>query len=164
MLSKKYYYLLIILPIIILIDQITKIYIINNFSHGESIPVIADFFNITYVRNKGAIFGIFSDLDPSIRKPFFIILPIIALFIMLYLFKKTDKKDVIALISLSLIMSGAIGNFIDRIQYEYVVDFLDFHWKNKMHYPAFNVADSSITVGVFFMCWEILTSNKKAKN
>ena len=142
--NKKYFPLIIIFLIIVLIDQITKFYIASNFELYQSIEIIRGFFNITYIRNSGVAFGMFSNLKGSFIQIIFIAIYIIAIISILILYRETHGYSHIAL---SLIFSGAIGNLIDRIFRGEVVDFMDFHWQNY-HWPAFNVADSCITVGV----------------
>ncbi len=142
--NKKYFPLTIIFLIIVLIDQITKFYIASNFELYQSIEIIRGFFNITYIRNSGVAFGMFSNLKGSFIQIVFIAIYIIAIISILILYRETHGYSHIAL---SLIFSGAIGNLIDRIFRGEVVDFMDFHWQNY-HWPAFNVADSCISVGV----------------
>lgn len=146
--NPKYLILLAISGVIITIDQATKIYIHTRFALGESINVVENFFNITYVRNKGAAFGILSDLPDMIRESFFLAMTPVALFIILLLLKSVPKTDKIQILALSGIFGGAIGNYIDRIRFGYVIDFLDAHWYHKHAWPAFNVADSAIVCGV----------------
>ncbi|MBU6374725.1 MAG: signal peptidase II [Bdellovibrionales bacterium] len=149
--KRKHWILAFVPPALIFIDQWTKIIILNKFMLGESIPVISSFFNITYVRNTGAAFGFLATAHPSFRVPFFLVIPVIALVVIGYLFRKLPERDVKTALALSLVMGGAIGNLIDRVRLGYVVDFLDFHWKLQAHFPAFNVADSAICVGVALM-------------
>ena len=146
--NPKYLILLAVSGVIITIDQATKIYIHTRFALGESINVVENFFNITYVRNKGAAFGILSDLPDMIRESFFLAMTPVALFIILLLLKSVPKTDKIQILALSGIFGGAIGNYIDRIRFGYVIDFLDAHWYHKHAWPAFNVADSAIVCGV----------------
>ncbi len=134
--------------IVILIDQLTKNYILSAYEYGESSNVISDFFNITYVRNYGAAFGIFSKINPTIRDWFFLLMPPFAMAVILMMLKYTPDSDKIRKISLCAVFAGAMGNYIDRLRFGYVVDFLDFHYYQKYAWPAFNVADMSIVCGV----------------
>jgi len=135
----------------LILDQLTKIYIDTAFQLHESVEVIKNFFHITYVRNPGAAFGILS--DSSIRIPFFIAVSIIASLAILWYQRKVDIADHWQNTALGLIFSGAVGNLIDRVRLGEVIDFLDAHWYQH-HWPAFNVADSAICVGValMFLC------------
>lgn len=155
-LRKKYLILSVLTVAIIILDQITKMLVIQRFRLGESIPVIADFFSLTYIRNTGAAFGILASADPAFRVPFFIIVPVLALVAIAFIFRKLPPSDIKLSTALSLVIGGAIGNLIDRMSLGYVVDFLDFHWKYQYHFPAFNVADSAICVGVGILTLDLL--------
>ncbi|MBW2690528.1 MAG: signal peptidase II [Deltaproteobacteria bacterium] len=149
---SKYRTLSIIAAVILVLDQATKFYVDANFKLHETVPVIRGFFHLTYVRNKGAAFGILS--DSAIRIPFFITVSIIAMLGILWYIKHIRKDQKLALFSLSLVFSGAFGNLIDRIRFGEVIDFLDVFWQ-RHHWPAFNVADSAITVGVVLLFIEM---------
>jgi len=146
--NKKYLILAAISGLIIAIDQATKLYVHTKFLLGESITVIEGFFNITYVRNPGAAFGFMRNADEAFRDIFFLSLPPIALVIILAILRGVPGKDKIQIFALSCIFGGAIGNYIDRLRFRYVIDFLDFHYKEQFVYPAFNIADSAIVIGV----------------
>lgn len=157
----KYRLLLTLTSIIVTLDQLTKVYIEKSFSLHETVKVIPNFFNITSVRNQGAAFGFLA--DSSFREPFFISISLIAgLAILWYIHHlPADQKNFT--LPLALIFAGAMGNLIDRVRLGEVIDFIDVHWYGH-HWPAFNVADSAISVGVgllFFFMW--LHEKKKAK-
>jgi signal peptidase II len=154
--KRKYIVLLIISTLIVLLDQMTKLAVLERFRLGESVTVIEGFFNLTYVRNTGAAFGILAEAHPSFRIPFFLLVPVIALSAIAYIFRKIPEGDLKLASALALVVGGAIGNLIDRLAYGYVVDFLDFHWKYGYHFPAFNVADSAICVGVGVLMLDLL--------
>lgn len=149
--KRKYWILILLSVFVILLDQWTKALILARFQLGDSVPVLSSFFNITYVRNTGAAFGFLAGSSSSFRVPFFIIVPIVALTVIGLMFRKLPERDVQMASALALVMGGAVGNFIDRIQHGFVVDFLDFHWNYAAHFPAFNVADSAICIGVGLM-------------
>lgn len=134
--------------IILMLDQLSKIYIDRNFELSQSKRVISNFFHITYVRNPGAAFGIFS--DSAVRVPFFISISLIAALGILCYLRRVSSEKTWQHLSLGLIFSGAIGNLIDRLRLGEVIDFIDVHWYNY-HWPAFNIADSAICVGVGIM-------------
>ncbi len=142
---SKYRTLSIIALVILVLDQATKLYVDANFRLHETVPVIRDVFHLTYVRNKGAAFGILA--ESAVRIPFFIGVSIIAMLGILWYIKRIRDNQRLALIALSMIFSGAFGNLIDRVRLGEVIDFLDVFWRSY-HWPAFNVADSAITVGV----------------
>ncbi len=134
--------------VVILADQWTKILVLARFAYGESLVLIPDWFSLTYVRNTGAAFGFLADAHPSFRVPFFLIVPLIAMVVLGLLYRDLPKASRYRSMSLGLVSGGALGNLIDRVRLGYVVDFLDFHWKTSWYFPAFNVADSAICIGV----------------
>jgi signal peptidase II len=160
---SRYRTLAIITSVILVLDQATKLYVDANFRLHETVPVIRGFFHLTYVRNKGAAFGILA--DNAVRIPFFITVSVIAMIGILWYIKRIRADQRLALFSLSLIFSGALGNMIDRIRLGEVIDFLDVFWKHH-HWPAFNVADSAITVGVTLLFIEMWREDrhKQAKS
>ncbi len=157
---KKYSILAGIAAFIIAVDQITKFYILTHFQLGDSIVVIKDFFNITFVRNFGAAFGFLAESHPQFREWFFLLMPPAALVIILVLLKSVRDNDFLQISALSLIFGGAIGNYIDRLRFRYVIDFLDFHIQGKYTWPAFNVADSAIVCGVSILLIMMLFEKK----
>jgi signal peptidase II len=149
---RRYCTLSIITAIILALDQATKLYVDANFKLHETVPVIRGFFHLTYVRNKGAAFGILA--DNAVRIPFFITVSIVAMLGIIWYIRQLRADQKLAFFSLSLIFSGALGNLIDRIRLGEVIDFLDVFWQ-RHHWPAFNVADSAITVGVTLLFIEM---------
>ena len=136
-----------LLVVIVLLDQLTKAATQSNFSYGESYPLIEGFFSLTHVRNTGGAFGLLAGSGRLLRVSLFLLLPVGACFWLIRLIWIQRKaKSPLAGLTYTLILSGAIGNLIDRFFYGYVVDFLDFYW-GSTHFPAFNIADSAITVG-----------------
>lgn len=158
--KKKYIWLLLISGLFIALDQIIKIYVHTNFHLGESIQVIPNFFNLTYVRNPGAAFGFLAETHPQFREMFFLIMPPIALVIILAILRSVPDSDKYQIWALSSIFGGAIGNYIDRVRFRYVIDFLDFHLYNKYSWPAFNIADMAIVGGVILLLILMLLENK----
>ena len=129
---------------ILFFDQLSKYIITQKIPLGESIPIIKNIFHLTYILNRGAAFGIFKN-----QIPFFIILAIIAITVILFGLRR--KATLRIEVALSLILSGAIGNLIDRIRLNAVIDFLDFRiW------PVFNIADSAITIGAMLLAFSVL--------
>ncbi len=145
----------------LVLDQITKYIIMTQVKLYDTITVIPGFFNITHVRNKGAAFGLLSDLPDMWRSVFFITLTIIAVSVLIALIVKTSER--LPVYSFSLIAGGALGNLVDRIRYGEVVDFVQWYVKSY-YWPSFNVADSAITVGVVLLAIEMLfMSSTKAQ-
>lgn len=160
----KYLILAAISGAIITIDQLAKMYVHTHFSLGESVMVIENFFNLTYVRNSGAAFGIFGESHPLFREIFFLSMPPIAVLVILTILRGVAERDRVNIIALSLIFGGAIGNYIDRLRFRYVIDFLDFHIANQYTWPAFNVADMGIVCGVGTLIFlEFSRKNSSAK-
>lgn len=131
---------------VVALDQWTKAYIVKNFILHESRPVIDGFFDITYVLNPGAAFGFLGRLPETYRKLFFIAVTILAIACVTYLLIK-EKGMKLRLFSYTLVLAGAVGNFIDRLLVGKVVDFLLFYYKT-WQWPAFNVADIAISTGI----------------
>jgi signal peptidase II len=154
--TRKWKLLLGIAPVVIALDQWTKIEILKHFTLGESLPLIPNFFEFTYVRNTGAAFGFLADAHPEFRVPFFILVPLIALGAIGYLFRALPGQSRLLATALSLVVGGAIGNLIDRVRLGFVVDFLSFHYKSMYYFPAFNVADSAICIGVGILMLDLL--------
>ncbi|MBW2473692.1 MAG: signal peptidase II [Deltaproteobacteria bacterium] len=155
---SRYRILAIISAVIIALDQATKLYVDANFRLHESMPVIRGFFNLTYVRNKGAAFGILA--DNAVRIPFFITVSIVAMLGILWYINRIRNDQKLAVFSLSLVFAGACGNLIDRVRLGEVIDFLDVFWQ-RYHWPAFNVADSAITVGVTLLLIDMWREDRK---
>lgn len=132
---------------IVICDQITKAIVDRTMSLYDSIPIIDGLFNLTYVRNTGAAFGIFAGSHEVFRRPFLIGVSIVAIGFILVMLRRLREDATGLAVALAFILGGAIGNLIDRIVYGEVIDFLDVYW-STYHWPAFNIADSFITIGV----------------
>jgi len=158
--KSKYLILLLLTPLVLVIDQLTKVYIDRSMKLYQSIPVVDGLFSITYLRNKGAAFSFLA--DASWRLPFFILVSIIAVVAILVAFGKLRDDQRLASVSLSLILSGAVGNLIDRVRLGEVIDFLDVYWRSH-HWPAFNVADSAICVGVALLAIDMFQEERRLK-
>jgi signal peptidase II len=147
---------------VILLDQLTKGWIIATMPIHDSFPIIEGFFNIVHVRNPGAAFGFLAGASPLFRSVFFIAVTLAAIFLILHYLRHATIEEPLLVLSLALILSGAIGNLIDRIRFGEVVDFLDVYVKTY-HWPAFNVADSAISIGASLLVVAILMQEKKRK-
>lgn len=145
---------IVIIIILIIIDQVTK-YITRHTLENNSIVVIKNFFNLTYVKNTGGAWGVLGG-----KLWLFIIITLVALGGMFYFFKDFDlKSNILFSIALCLLIAGAIGNFIDRLFIGYVTDFLDFNIFGY-DFPVFNVADICITLGVIALLIKLLFFSK----
>lgn len=139
------------------IDQASKLYINGTMTVYQSVPVLDGLFNITYLRNKGAAFSFLS--NAAWRIPFFLVVTLVALVVILVALRRLRDDQRLAQIALAMIFSGAVGNLIDRVRQGEVIDFLDVYWKNY-HWPAFNVADSLICVGVALVAFDMLREER----
>jgi signal peptidase II len=136
---------LVTIPLLVL-DQASKLYVRSHMTLYESIPIIRNFVDITYTRNAGAAFSMFTNLPPWFRGAFLFSLSIAAIVALLVLLTKSDRFTPTS-IGFALILAGASGNLIDRAVRGEVVDFIRVHYY-ALNYPIFNVADSAISVGV----------------
>ena len=161
--KKKYIWLVLISGLLVALDQLVKVYVHTHFHLGESVIVIPNFFNLTYVRNFGAAFGFLAESHPSFREIFFLSMPPIALLIILGILRGVKDDDTKQIIALSSMFGGAIGNYMDRVRFRYVIDFLDFHLYNRWSWPAFNIADMAIVGGVALLLLLMFLENKKNK-
>jgi signal peptidase II len=139
-----------IATVIIVADQITKALITKHFAFGENLP-LTSFFNVVVAYNTGAAFSFLADAG-GWQRWFFALVAILASGIILFFLRK-HRDEPRFCFALSLILGGALGNLIDRILLGHVIDFLDFHAVGY-HWPAFNVADSAISIGALILIWE----------
>ncbi len=146
--------------VVISLDQITKNAISSRFLMHEAYAVINGFFNLVYVMNPGAAFGFLASASAIFRYIFFIGITFVAILLIIYYLVKSQPGNIVTVLSLTLIFAGAVGNLIDRIRFGAVVDFLDVYI-GTWHWPAFNVADSAITVGAILMIWEMIINAQK---
>jgi signal peptidase II len=156
----KYFILIAVSAIVLAIDQATKIYVDRSMDLHSSITVVENFFNITYLRNKGAAFGVLA--HSSYRLPFFVLVSLVAVVVIIVVFYRLRPDQKFTAFPLSLIFSGAVGNLIDRVRLGEVIDFLDVHWYSH-HWPAFNIADSAICVGVFLLAIDMFIEERRQK-
>ena len=136
--------------LVIVLDQLSKLWIANHFAYGEHFYVLA-VFDLVLAHNTGAAFSFLSDAG-GMQRWLFSAIAVVASVWITWLLRRHQKQMLFAM-ALSLILGGALGNLIDRIAYGYVVDFLSFHW-GEHYFPAFNVADSAITCGAFLLILE----------
>ncbi len=143
---------------IVTLDQASKFYVDKYVALSESIEVVKGVLNITHIRNTGGAFGLLSGVPQPLGSCFFISVSILALIGILYFLKKMGEDKLLAL-GLSLVFGGALGNLIDRLRMGVVIDFIDLYIKSY-HWPAFNVADTCITLGAVLLMLKFM---KKAK-
>ena len=132
---------------VVIVDQLSKLWIMATFSLHEQQDIIPGFFNLVYVTNTGAAFGFLAGSKTMLRQAFFVAVAIVALIIIVFAYGQLKRQGKIFVYALGFIAGGAVGNLIDRLRFGSVVDFLDFYLGSH-HWPAFNAADSAITIGV----------------
>ncbi|APF26193.1 signal peptidase II [Clostridium botulinum] len=142
---------IIILILGIVLDRISKIWALKTLASGKDIVIIKNLFSLSYLENRGAAFGIFQN-----RLIFLSLITAIVILGVAYFIVKYKPTSKLLKISLSLIISGAIGNLIDRIYYKFVVDFIMLHYKDVYFFPTFNVADTLVVIGTILLAIYIL--------
>ncbi len=158
--QSKYKIFIPVAALVLIIDQATKLFIAGTMQLYSSVVVIRNFFTITYIRNKGAAFSMLAGSD--YRIPILTLVSIIAMVAIIIFFRKLRRDQRFTAFCLSLIFGGALGNLIDRIRLGEVIDFLSVHWY-ELYWPAFNVADSAICVGVFLLAVDMYFEEKRQK-
>jgi signal peptidase II len=148
------------LTLILVLDQGTKIIVDRTIPLHHSIPVIDNLFNLTHIRNTGAAFGILAGRRGWVRSSFLLFFSLVAMVFIVVLLRRLPENEKTLTIALSFILGGAIGNLLDRLLYGEVIDFLDFYW-SRYHWPAFNAADSFITLGVILTLFRLIQSKDK---
>ncbi len=152
--------LLSIVFVIFTSDFYKKALIQDNFLLYQPVPVVEGFLNITYVENPGAAFGIMSDMDPLFRSIFFGVVSVLAVTIVLYIYFKHPENSNLIRNASAMILGGAIGNMTDRVRFGKVVDFIDIYW-GEYHWPAFNIADMAISIGVGLFLLDMFINKEK---
>ena len=158
--NGRYLILALISLSIVALDQISKVQIMQTMRLHESIPVVSEFFSLTYIRNPGAAFGLLASSGQTFRLIFFGLTSVFALGLLGMIFYRLRQDDWVGQLSIAGILGGAIGNLLDRVRFGEVIDFLDFY-VNGYHWPAFNVADAAISVGVFFLILHFALEKKE---
>jgi len=153
--QNKYIRLVVIGGLVVIVDQLTKYLIVKHVPLHATIPVLAGLFNIIHIKNPGGAFGLLADLSPGMRTFIFLFISSLAVGLILYFYLKTPRAQTWLAIGFALIFGGAAGNLIDRIRFGVVTDFLDFYI-SRYHWPAFNVADSAITIGIGIFAYHLL--------
>lgn len=143
--------------VVIVIDQLTKLWVDNNLLLHERLPLIDGYFDLTLAYNPGAAFSFLADAG-GWQRWFFTILSTVVTIILIVWLKRLPTHEKLNAVALSLIIGGAIGNLIDRIAYGHVIDFLLVYYQ-QWSWPAFNVADSAISIGVVLMLLALFHSS-----
>lgn len=170
----KYRIVLIVAPVVFIADQITKWFVKTHVGYQEFISVVPGYFDIVHVTNRGAAFGMLADSHSAFRVPFFYIVSVIAVIVLCVMIYKLGANERLLAFVFALIIGGISGNIIDRIRFGAVTDFLSVHFRDKvadfaifghnfnfrLEWPAFNVADSAITVSMILLVWSIFVFEK----
>jgi len=160
MVFKKLKLLALVSGSVLLLDLATKALVLAMLPLGKSVPVIPGFFDITHVHNPGGAFGFLAGMSAELRGVLFIAVSLLAAGLIVYFYWQTPPGQRLAF-GLALVFGGAVGNLVDRIRFGIVVDFLDVY-VGDLHWPAFNVADSAITIGVFIFAFHLLFQKNPA--
>jgi signal peptidase II len=140
---------------VLVLDQISKVAVSASLHMHETRPIIDGLLNLTRVHNTGAAFGLLAGQSSPMRTFLFLAVSLLAIGVVLWMLFRLSSGHGTEVVALSLIFGGALGNVIDRARLGEVIDFIDVYYGNY-HWPAFNVADSAITVGVLLLCYRIL--------
>jgi signal peptidase II len=132
-------------------DQLTKWLVRNELPLHDGVPVLPGFFSIVHAANRGGAFSLFADAHEAIRLPFFLTAAAVAIGFLIYFVRQIPAEQRLLIFALAAVLGGALGNLIDRVSEGRVVDFV-----KVPNFPAFNVADSAITIGVFFLIWALM--------
>jgi signal peptidase II len=147
---------------VVCVDQVTKALVQQSMALHETRPLVDGLLSLTHVRNRGAAFGLLSDADLPFQAALFSVISVVALAAIAVYALRLPPRSGLPRAGLCLILAGAIGNLIDRALLGYVVDFVDVYWRSH-HWPAFNVADSSISIGVALLLFDSLVSPQPSK-
>lgn len=173
----KYKALFIITPIVFVVDQLTKWLVMRLIPFGEQVPVIPGYFDLVFFTNTGAAFGLFSGMGQGGRQYFFYVVAVIAVAALATFYSRIKEKERMLPVAIALVFAGIAGNIVDRIRFGAVTDFLSFHIKDAvlsldlwglrmqvpLSWPAFNVADSAITVAMFLLLIAAFRSEREEK-
>jgi signal peptidase II len=153
--NQKWRWLAGIAGTVVILDQLSKAVVRFSLPLYQSVPVISGFFSLTHIENPGGAFGFLAGHQSSLQRLFFLIGTLAAVGVLIYLYKKIPATYSLLAAGLALIMGGALGNLMDRIRFGKVTDFLDF-FIGHLHWPAFNVADSAVTVGGVIFIYHLI--------
>ena len=155
MVSKKLAFLAIVAGTVLVLDLLTKMLVLAHLPLGAGIPVIPGLFDVTHVQNPGGAFGFLATLGPQARGVIFILVSVLAVAVILWFYMQTPVQQRWLAFGFALIFGGAIGNLVDRLRFGAVIDFIDVYI-GDLHWPAFNIADSAITVGVAIFAFHVM--------
>ncbi|MBC8392865.1 MAG: signal peptidase II [Deltaproteobacteria bacterium] len=153
--KNKYVKLFLVAGFIAAVDQVTKLAILKTLPLYDSVLVIPGCFNLTHIQNPGGAFGFMANHSSNLHQVLFLLVSSMALCLIFYFYKNTPATHQFLAMGFALIFGGAVGNLIDRIRFGKVVDFLDFYI-GDLHWPAFNIADSAVSVGIVIFLYHLI--------
>ncbi len=165
---RRFVFLAVISTVLLALDLGTKVWAKASFAGHRRVEVVTDHLYFTFTPNRGGAFGLLQDQPESVRRPFFVVISIVAIVFIISLYRRLTPQQWALKWGLPLVFCGALGNLANRIQYNYVVDFLDFRadwirlFLGSDHWPTFNVADVAIVAGVVLMGIDMFTTRKTA--
>jgi signal peptidase II len=148
--------------LVVALDQFIKFFVLDSLQLNQSVSVWPDYFYLTYIQNRGTAFGFMSDLDPAFQIPFFVTITIAAALIVYSYQRVIPEENLMPRVALGLIWGGTLSNFIDRLIYGKVIDFIDIHYGN-IHGFIFNAADFFVTLGLLYLFFEFIIKGKQKK-
>ena len=162
--TDRRFVLLAVSALVILLDRLSKLWIVNHLAPGAAIPVIPSVFRITHVLNTGAAFSMFAEsASPTTVRNGLVAFSVFAVIVIAVMLYRTGRTITLSSLAFALILGGAIGNLFDRVRLHYVVDFLEVHI-GSYHWPDFNLADSAIVIGACLLMLEIFQPAHKSAN
>lgn len=161
--KQKWPRLILVAGLVVILDQISKQLILNSLPLGSGFPLIDGFFDIVHVRNPGGAFGFLSGQSETIREFFFLFVTGLASIFIVWVYNTVPETHRTLSAGLAMVFGGAVGNLIDRLRFGNVVDFIDWYI-GDMHWPAFNIADSAICIGVGILIVHILFDRMPAED
>jgi signal peptidase II len=148
--------------LVFVLDQVTKVYFEGTLSLYQQIVLIPDYFSWTLAYNTGAAFSFLADAD-GWQRWFFAAIALVVSVVLVVWLKRLKSYETRLAIALALVLGGALGNLFDRVAYGHVIDFILVHWQNRWYFPAFNLADSAITLGAAMLVLDMFKPQKSAE-
>jgi signal peptidase II len=148
--------------VVLLLDQLSKVYFEGTLSLYQQIVVIPDYFSWTLAYNTGAAFSFLADAA-GWQRWFFAAIALVVSVVLVVWLKRLKAHETWLAVALALVLGGAIGNLFDRVAYGHVIDFILVHWQNRWYFPAFNLADSAITLGAILLALDMFKTQKSAE-
>lgn len=148
--------------LILVVDRVTKDFFESSLNMYQRIQVIPDYFDWTLAYNTGAAFSFLADAD-GWQRWFFAAIAIVVSVVLVVWLKRLKRHETLLAVALAMVLGGALGNLYDRVVLGHVVDFILVHWQNRWYFPAFNLADTFITIGAILLALDMFKSDKSAK-